>query len=162
MESESNMAEKEIGISVDIIDSEDEYKAWMAYAKCDFDCAEYLNNAPLHPRPYNIICYHYQQAAEKMAKALVVYYKCLGGMAKIHDVDFQLNQIKNIVKKDKGIALAEELINMASDISIYASEPRYPNEFPADEADVIRAGKYCKAIMDWIQKVIDAPSVADK
>ncbi|MBQ9391637.1 MAG: hypothetical protein IJU02_05555 [Lachnospiraceae bacterium] len=46
---------------------------------------------------------------------------------------------------------------MASDISIYASEPRYPNEFPADESDVIKAGKYCKEIMKWAIEVINAP-----
>jgi len=56
----------------------------------------------LHPRPYNIICYHYQQAAEKIAKALIVYYK-------------------------------------------------------ADESDVIKAGKYCKEIMNWAIEAINAP-----
>ena len=140
---------------VSVIDIDNEYKAWILYAQSDFDCAEYLNNAPLHPRPYNIICYHYQQAAEKMAKALIVYYKKPGGLAKVHDVDFLLNQIKNIVKQDKGITLTDEIINMASDISIYASEPRYPNEFPADESDVIKARKYCGEILDWIKKVLD-------
>ena len=103
-----------------------------------------------------IICYHYQQAAEKIAKALIVYYKTPGGVSKVHDVDFLLSQVKNLVKKDKGVELTEELVNMASDISIYASEPRYPNEFPADESDVIKARKYCTEIMKWAKDVMNA------
>lgn len=146
---------KESSVSVSIIDSEDEYKVWMVYAQSDYDCAEYLTEAPLHPRPYNIICYHYQQAAEKIAKALIVYYKTSGGISKVHDVEFLLNQVKNLVKKDKGVELTEELVNMASDISIYASEPRYPNEFPADESDVIKARKYCTEIMKWAKDVMN-------
>ncbi len=153
---------KAIDLSIHIIDSEDEYKAWIEYAQSDYKSAEYLSEAPFNPKPYNIICFHYQQAAEKMAKALIVYYKSPGGMAKVHDVDFQLNQIKNILKKDKGIEVSKEIINMASDISIYASEPRYPNEFPAEEADVIRARKYCKEIMKWIQEAIDAPKLNEE
>jgi len=148
---------KESSVSVSIIDSEDEYKVWMVYAQSDYDCAEYLTEAPLHPRPYNIICYHYQQAAEKIAKALIVYYKTPGGISKVHDVEFLLNQVKNLVKSDKGIELTDKIKTMASDISIYASEPRYPNEFPADESDVIKAGKYCKEIMKWAIEVINAP-----
>ena len=155
------MADKNVDISIDIINPEDEYKLWLSYAKDDFDVAEYVNNGPFHPKPYNIICYHYQQAAEKAAKALVVYYKRPGGMAKKHDVDFQLNQIKNIIKDDKGIAISEDLMNMASDISIYASEPRYPNEVPSDESDVVKARKYCITIMDWVKKVIEMPTIAD-
>ena len=153
------MDDKNTNISVDIRNSEDEYKVWLAYAKDDFDVAEYVNNGPFHPKPYNIICYHYQQAAEKAAKALVVYYKRPGGMAKKHDVDFQLRQLKNIVKDDKGIAVPDDLMNMAADISIYASEPRYPNEVPSDANDANRARKYCIAIMDWVKKAIGAPSI---
>ncbi len=70
------MGRKDEGIGIDIVDQENEYKAWLSYSKMDYDCAVYLNLAPMYPRPLNIICYHCQQAAEKAAKALVVYYLC--------------------------------------------------------------------------------------
>ena len=76
----------------------------------------------MHPRPMNIICYHCQQAAEKAAKALVVYYGSPGGMAKNHSVEFQFNQIKNILKQDKGIDVPEEIIIKSAEISMYASD----------------------------------------
>lgn len=151
-----------VDISINMINSEDEYKAWLTFAQSDYDSAMYLKEAPIHPKPFNIICYHFQQAAEKAAKALIVYYKSPGGMAKVHDVDFQLNQIKNILKNDKGITVSEELLEMASDISIYASEPRYPNELPVDETDVLKAEKYSKAIMEWVKAAINAPQLGKK
>ena len=146
-------------VVIDIVNPADEYKVWLGYAKDDFDVAEYVNNGPFYPKPYNIICYHYQQAAEKSAKALVVYYRKPGGMAKVHDIDFQLKQIKNLVKTDKGLVISDEMLNMASDISIYASEMRYPNETPADENDVIKARRICITIMEWVKSAIDAPSL---
>ena len=155
------MDKKEDGlnITVEVIDPEEEHRTWLSYAEDDFRAAEYLNNGSFHPKLYNIICYHYQQAAEKAAKGLIVYYKRPGGMAKVHDIDFQLRQIKNIVKDDKGVIVTDELLDIASDLSTYASELRYPNETPADESDVIKTRKYCATIMEWVKKAIEAPSL---
>ena len=154
-----NNKDDELNIAVEVVDPEDEYRMWLSYAEDDFRAAEYLNSGPFHPKLYNIICYHYQQAAEKAAKGLIVYYKRPGGMAKVHDIDFQIRQIKNIVKDDKGIFVTDELLDIASDLSTYASEPRYPNEIPADAADVIKTRKYCVTIMEWVKKAIEAPSL---
>ena len=149
--------EEKADVTIDIIDQEEEYRAWLSYSKMDYDCAVYLNSAPMRPRPLNIICYHCQQAAEKAAKALVVYYGSPGGMAKKHSVEFQLNQIRNILKEDKSIDIPEEIIIKAAEISMYASEPRYPNELMVEEKDVKKALEDSKAIMDWVLAAIDAP-----
>lgn len=66
--------------SVEINDQQEEYREWLAFAKTDYDSAEYLNGAPFHLRPLNVICYHCQQAAEKAVKALIVYFGSQGGM----------------------------------------------------------------------------------
>ena len=76
-------------------------------------------------------------------------------MAKNHDVDFQMNQIKNILKEDKGISIPENIILKAAEISMYATEARYPNELPIDEKDVSKALQDSKEIMDWVKNVID-------
>lgn len=148
------MGDKSKDSTIDIIDQENEYKIWLSYAQMDYECAKYLNESPMHPRPLNIICYHCQQAAEKAAKALVVYYGNQGGMAKNHDVDFQLNQVKNLLKEDKGISIPEDIILKAAEISMYASEPRYPNELPIDEMDVSKALQDSKEIMNWVKRII--------
>lgn len=154
--------DKEKNIQIDILDQENEYKAWLEYSKIDYDCAVYLNEAPMHPRPMNIICYHCQQAAEKAAKALVVYYGSPGGMAKNHSVEFQFNQIKNILKQDKGIDVPEEIIIKSAEISMYASEPRYPNELVVEEQDVNKVLQDSKIIMDWVTKVIESPRIVEE
>ena len=51
-------------------EQEEEYREWIAFARTDYESAKYLNGAPFHPRPLNVICYHCQQAAEKAVKAL--------------------------------------------------------------------------------------------
>ncbi len=76
------------------LDRKEEYREWLAFAQTDYDCAKYLNEAPLYPKPLNIICYHCQQAAEKAVKGLIVYFCSQGGMPKVHDISFLLNQIK--------------------------------------------------------------------
>ncbi|MCR5685586.1 MAG: HEPN domain-containing protein [Lachnospiraceae bacterium] len=141
-------------ISVDVVDKEHEYNLWLQYSQTDYECAKYLNEAPMHPKPLNIICYHCQQAAEKAAKALVVYFGSQGGMAKNHDIEFQLNQVKNLVKENKGISIPKEILEIASDISIYASEPRYPKELIANEQDVEKALTDSRKIMDWVNSII--------
>ena len=73
-----NEDRKETDITVEIGDQQEEYKEWLVFAKTDYESAKYLNGAPFHPRPLNVICYHCQQAAEKAVKALIVYYS-MGG-----------------------------------------------------------------------------------
>ena len=153
------MGKEDENTQIDIMDQENEYKAWLEYSRLDYECAVYLNEAPMHPRPLNIICYHCQQAAEKAAKALVVYYGSPGGMAKKHSVEFQFNQIKKILKQDKGIDVPEEIITKSAEISMYASEPRYPNELVVEEQDVKRALQDSKMIMDWVTKVIESSQI---
>ena len=61
------------------------------------------------------------------------------------------------MKRDKGIDIPEEIITKSAEISMYASEPRYPNELVLDEQDVNRALQDSKMIMDWVKKTIEAP-----
>ena len=96
---------------------EKEYMEWLAFARTDYECAKYLEGAPFYPRPLNIICYHCQQAAEKALKALIVYFGNQGGMPKVHDISFLLNQIKNLVWEQKGIQVSHDLMMTADSLS---------------------------------------------
>ena len=154
-----NMSESKLNAdnSVEINDQQEEYREWLAFAKTDYDSAEYLNGAPFHPRPLNVICYHCQQAAEKAVKALIVYFGSQGGMPKHHDIQFLLSQIRNIVKEQKGIEIEESLMDIAESLSKYGVAPRYPNEIEVDENQVRKALTDAAAILDWVNRAIDAP-----
>lgn len=143
-------------ISVDIVDQEEEYKEWLTFARTDFESAKYLDGAPFHPRPLNVICYHCQQAAEKAVKALIVYFGSQGGMPKVHDISFLLNQIKNIVLEKKGIEVEHSLLLIANSLSKYGVAPRYPNEIEVDERQVKKALADSETILKWVDDVIAA------
>ena len=140
----------------DAAEQEEEYKVWMAFARTDFESAKYLMGAPFHPRPLNVICYHCQQAAEKAVKALIVYFGSQGGMPKVHDISFLLNQIKNVVKETKNIEIEPELLMTANFLSKYGVAPRYPNEIEVDEAQVKKALADSEKILKWADDVIAA------
>lgn len=143
-------------VSVDILDQEEEYKEWLTFARTDFESAKYLDGASFHPRPLNVICYHCQQAAEKAVKALIVYFGSQGGMPKVHDISFLLNQIKNIVLEQKGITIEHDLLITANSLSKYGVAPRYPNEIEVDEYQVKKALADSETILKWVDGVIAA------
>ena len=60
-------------------------------------------------------------------------------MPKLHDIQFLLSQIRNIVKEQKGIEIEESLMDIAESLSKYGVAPRYPNEIEVDENQVRKA-----------------------
>ncbi len=90
-----------------------EWKEWLRFAQMDYDCALYLSTMPLHPRPYEIICYHCQQTAEKAVKAVIVSLGAQGGLPKIHSISFLMNQIKDQLKDVNGITIEDSLFDAA-------------------------------------------------
>lgn len=159
--SDNERKEPNVEISIDEIDQMKEYKEWFKFAQTDFDCAEYLYKAPLHPRPLNVICYHCQQAAEKAIKALIVYFGSQGGMPKVHDLSFLLNQVKNMIQTQKGIEITHDFMVMADGLSKYGIAPRYPNEIDVDEPQTAKALRDSAAIMEWVKQTIDAKAKKD-
>lgn len=140
--------------TVNAIDQAEEYKEWLEFARVDYNSAKYLDSAPFHPKPLNVICYHCQQAAEKAVKALIVYFGSQGGMPKVHDISFLLNQIKNIVLKEKGIEVTRELLVTANSLTKYGIAPRYPNEIEVDGTQVKKALADSEMILKWVDEVI--------
>ena len=148
-----------VSISNDEMEQIEEYKEWLTFSQTDYDCADYLNKAPFHPRPLNVICYHCQQAAEKAIKALIVYFGSQGGMPKVHDLSFLLNQVKNILTEQKEIEITHDFMIMADSLSKYGVAPRYPNEIEVDDHQTAKALKNSMAIIVWVKYVIAADPV---
>ena len=82
----------------------------MVFAEGDCEAAHYLNEGFFHPKSLEIICYHCSQAAEKAVKAVYVDLGSPGGMPKKHDIGFILNQLKNIIRTEKGVEITDELM----------------------------------------------------
>ena len=135
---------------------DNEYKEWLSFAKMDFESAKYLLSAPFYPRPLNVVCYHCQQAAEKAVKALIIYFGSQGGMPKLHDIAFLLNQVKNIVEEKSGLKLDSDLVEIADTLTKYGITSRYPNdEMDIDERKTKQAIVGSEKILIWVENVIE-------
>lgn len=136
------------------IDKISEWREWLRYAEMDYDCASYLNEMPLHPRPYEIICYHCQQTAEKAIKALIVSLGSQGGMPKVYNISFLINQIKDQLKDTKGIIIEESLYDAADFLTPYGIVPRYPSEMEFSDLETNEALNDAKTILEWVKAVL--------
>ena len=84
--------------------NESDVKEWVRYANMDVLSANHLNEIQ-YPKPLEIICYHCQQAAEKMLKALLLAYD--GELQKTHDLGVLTDELS------KFITFSEDILNSA-------------------------------------------------
>lgn len=126
---------------------EHEAKRWLATAQTDFNVAKHLFNT-FYPKPLEIICYHCQQCAEKAIKAVIISKGAPGGMPKLHDLSFLLNQLKNSVGID------EKYYDYADTLTPYGVAVRYPNELFLEEHHAENALKMASEFLAWAEKAI--------
>lgn len=94
-----------------------DWKYWFEYAENDFEAATILANQ-IKPK-IEIVCYHCQQCVEKSLKG---YLASKGEkLQKTHDL---VVLCQKCIEYDNSF---ETVINNCSDLTIYASEIRYPN-----------------------------------
>ena len=123
-------------------------QAWLDYAATDLSVAHTLFDVH-RPQPYEIICYHCQQAAEKAINGLFIFFDLPGGIPKKHDLSFLLNQMqhKTIISK--------ELRQHADMLSVYGIVSRYPNGISVDEGRTRLALQYAESILNWAKELTD-------
>lgn len=119
-----------------------ETKQWLDMADMDLGVAKHLMEN-YYPKPLEIICYHCQQAAEKAIKAVVISQGTKGGMPRLHDLSFLLNQVKNFVK------IEEKYYDYADALTPYGVAVRYPNELFIEEHHAKEAIQYAEEIVQW-------------
>ena len=124
-----------------------EMKAWYDMAIMDLGVAKHLEET-YYPKPCEIICYHCQQAAEKGIKALIMYYGAEGGMPKLHDLSFLLNQIKHKT------VIEEKYYDYADTLTPYDVSVRYPNELFLGEKHTKVAIQYAEEIIEWVGSIV--------
>ena len=119
-----------------------EVKNWLDMAEMDYGVADHLFKT-YYPKPYEIICYHCQQSAEKILKAIIIAKGSQGGIPRSHDLSFLMNQIKNKV------IIEEKLYDYADELTPYGIAVRYPNELFIEEHHVKDALKMADEILIW-------------
>jgi HEPN domain-containing protein len=128
-----------------------ETKQWLNMADTDLGVAKHLMEN-YYPKPLEIICYHCQQASEKAIKAIVVAKGSQGGIPKLHDLSFLLNQVKNFVE------IEENYYDYADTLTQYSVSVRYPNELFLEERHAKNAIQYADEIVNWAHGVINGES----
>lgn len=128
-----------------------EIREWYDMAVVDLGVAKHLEKT-YYPKPLEIICYHCQQATEKAIKALILHLGTEGGMPKLHDLSFLLNQIKNKV------TIEDKYYDCADTLTPYGVSIRYPNELFLEERHAKEALECADEILQWVGNVIEKHS----
>ena len=125
--------------------NESDVKEWLRYADMDVLCANHLNEIQ-YPKPLEIICYHCQQAAEEMLKALILAYN--GELQKTHDLGLLVDELSEFV------TFSEDILNAADSLTPYGVKIRYPQELNIKEYHVSKALSDMKTLYDFIASKI--------
>lgn len=118
-------------------------RQWVAKAKNDLLNAD--NNLKAEEIPFDTVCFHCQQAAEKLLKAFLVAHGYPYPIT--HDLLSILEKILLLNSE------AEQLRDVLVLLMPYAVEIRYPDDghTPA-EADAREAREAAKQIFSWLEK----------
>ena len=113
---------------------------WFQYAENDFEVVTILAEQ-IKPK-YEIVCYHCQQSAEKMLKGFIAYNN--GRLLKTHDL-VVLCEACTIYDLE-----FDSIIDICSDLTIYASEVRYPNLMQIENYHMKKAIDNAKMIREFV------------
>lgn len=124
------------------MDHKEASKEWLSLADMDYQSAKFLMQ--MRPVPLEIICYHCEQAAEKMLKGFLVYHNV--DVPKTHDL-VQLCELCSSISPE-----FESVSEMCLDLSPYAVQIRYPSHIELEKADMQNALNDCQRVFDFIHE----------
>ena len=99
-----------------------------------------------HPNPLEIVCFHAQQAAEKIVKGFLVSKGI--EPPKTHDMQVLLEMCVDIDIK------FDDIYEEATTLTNYAVHLRYPTEFALTEQDAEKAIENADKVMDFVRAYI--------
>jgi HEPN domain-containing protein len=120
---------------------EKNFKEWIKKAEKDLIAAKHLLSIKPNP-PYDIICFHAQQCAEKYIKAFLIYKEI--EFEKTHDLG-KLVGLASI--NDESFI---EIIDIAEKLTDYAVDVRYPAPEEITEEEAKEAIKIAEEIKEFI------------
>ena len=122
------------------MDKEIELRQWIDIADDDFGSAVHIAGT-MYPVPYEIVCFHCQQAVEKYLKWFLVLHDI--DPPKIHDLE-ELEKLCETILPD-----FSEIFEKCSLLTGYGVVSRYPSEMRIEKEDMDRALEYVKSIREF-------------
>lgn len=120
-------------------------KEWFDFAKQDLSSAEYLSEKS--PPPLENICFHCQQATEKVLKGYLIYQE-EETLPRTHDLKLLC---KKCAEKDESF---EGMSQACIDLTPYGVRARYPFEIEILKDDMQEALRDAKCVLDFtLQKI---------
>jgi len=112
---------------------------WFHFGDTDLKYAEH--GLSMHPQPYELICYHCQQSAEKYLKGYLFY----NGVEapKIHLLDKLCEMCSEYDDR------FDEITKQCAVLTAYGVQPRYPDEIYVDKELMQQALSYAKLIKEF-------------
>jgi HEPN domain-containing protein len=118
---------------------------WIQYAMADYTAA--LNMVRLHkPIPIEIVCYHCQQAAEKLLKAYIIAKN--DTLVKTHDLVVLLSQCRQYSTDFDSHAKS------CMALTTFASHSRYPSNIEITEQQMRQAVKDVEGIISFMTPLL--------
>ena len=126
-------------------------KGWMKRAQGDLKNAQHTLTLPDAECPFETVCFHAQQCAEKSLKAVLT----------LHGVVFKrIHDLKELLRLCDGIEPLSGPLGPVGDLSPYATEARYPEdeegEEPISRAQAEEAVALARKVYDLIQRKLGA------
>jgi len=124
------------------MDKQTELRQWLELADNDLTLASF-SAKNMWPVPYEIICFHCQQAVEKFLKWFLVLHDM--EPPKIHDLE-ELEKLCETIMPE-----FSEIYEKCTVLSGFAVQSRYPNEIRVEKQDMDKALDYAKFIREFIR-----------
>ena len=119
-------------------------KEWLDFASKDISSAKYLLD--MRPVPLEIICYHCEQASEKVLNGYLIHHDV--EPPKTHDLRLLCKMCADF---DKSF---DELSQSCVNLTAYGVQTRYPFEIEILDSDMQRAIVDADYVMDFtLQKL---------
>lgn len=125
-------------------------EVFIRRANNDLNSAKILNAAVIYPKPVEVICFHAQQAAEKIIKAAIINVLPFVEVEPTHKLSVLLNTLL-----ENGIQYPNVFDKYAREFAPYSVDNRYDDaadiSLTGDEADV--AIVHSQEIYDWMLEI---------
>ncbi len=119
-------------------------KEWLDFARKDLDSAKYLLG--MRPVPLEIVCYHCEQAAEKMLKCYLIQQDA--EPPRTHDLRLLCKMCADL--NETFDAISQSCINLTP----YSVQPRYPFEIEILDRDMKQAIIDAEHVMSFVSQKI--------
>ena len=117
-------------------------REWLDIAEIDLNTAVFLLD--MRPVPIEVICYHCEQAAEKLLKAVLVHHDIEA--PKTHDL-VHLCKLCMEVEPDY-----EQLMDACAELTPYGVQIRYPSHLELEGSDMASALAECRKLDGFIRE----------